>query len=90
MQSDTAHDELVERMARAICNARFGGWFWDLAVPSQKDDWRTDARAALAVARPVIREECARVVESSSVSVFGQADIQKPLAPIAAAITAME
>jgi hypothetical protein len=52
MQSDpaSAHDEMVDAIAKIISGAPF---------PSERS--RNKARAALAVARPVIREECARV-----------------------------
>ena len=61
MQSDpaSAHDELVEKMARAMR---------ELATsersPYFPKTWEELARAALAVARPVIREECAKVAKS--------------------------
>ena len=94
MQSDpaSAHDDLVEKVARAIYSQEYDPehYPFERLDECEKVLCRKQARAALAVARPVIREECARVVEISSVPVFGQADIQKPLADIAAAIRAME
>jgi hypothetical protein len=65
MQSDPAHgrdDELVKKVARAIYEAE-GGIAWErLYEPIEAAYW-TIARRTLAVARPVIREECAKVVE---------------------------
>ena len=67
MQSDPAHDELVEKMARAIAKAEIA-YFGPRSSLEQCMNWanepdcyRQAARAALAVARPVMREECARV-----------------------------
>jgi hypothetical protein len=69
MESDpaSAHDDLVEKMARAIAKTVY------TTVPAQtpshqidNDQWSAIARAALAVARPVIREECARVAEADA------------------------
>jgi len=65
MQSDPAHDELVEKVARAICDAEWdkGHYDSDAMSKSERGAYEALARAALAVARPVIREECARVAE---------------------------
>lgn len=55
MQSDpaSAHDEMVDAIAKIISGAPF---------PSERS--RNKARAALAVARPAVREECAKVADS--------------------------
>ena len=51
-------EELVEKMAKAIA-----------ARPQDSEDrwwiWEPEARAALAVAEPVIREQCAKIAEKS-------------------------
>lgn len=47
-------EELVEKMALQISRAQFGDW---VINPTEK--MREQARAALAVAEPVIREQCA-------------------------------
>jgi hypothetical protein len=76
MQSDTAsaHDELVEKMARAIAKTQDDDWDNpSLFIVDANDDaescreaYRDMARAALAVARPMIREECAKVAEADA------------------------
>ena len=52
-------EELIEEMAKAIA-----------ARPQDSEDrwwiWKPEARAALAVAEPVIREQCARIVEKGN------------------------
>jgi hypothetical protein len=62
MQSDpaSAHDEMVDAIAKIISGAPF---------PSERS--RNKARAALAVARPVIKEECARVADTCPDSHWG-------------------
>jgi hypothetical protein len=76
MQSDPAHDELVEKMARAIADQLGDDWDdnvhtfcgddWRLTPDGAKEACCAIARAALAVARPFIRaealEEAAKVV----------------------------
>ena len=57
------HDELVEKVARAIYEAE-GGTAWDRLYEGTKDDYRAIARAALSVARQAISEECAAVVKT--------------------------
>ena len=51
-------EELIEKMAKAIA-----------ARPQDSEDrwwiWEPEARAALAVAEPVIREQCAKIAEKS-------------------------
>jgi hypothetical protein len=67
MSTASAHDELVEKMARAMALAM--GMDPDEVQTSGETEWplwaefQKPARAALAVARPVIREECARVCQ---------------------------
>jgi hypothetical protein len=64
MQSDPAHgrnDDLVEKVARAMAQRLVTIW----GGANIRHEELTDlARAVLAVARPVIREECARVAET--------------------------
>jgi hypothetical protein len=67
MQSDPAHDELVEKVARAACDAVNGDEAWDETGSEVHEKvWCTIARAALSIARPAIREECARLCEKCS------------------------
>jgi DNA-binding IclR family transcriptional regulator len=70
MQSDPAHgrdDELVEKVARELAYAM--GMDPDEVQTNGENEWplwaefQKPARAALAVARPAIREECAKVAE---------------------------
>jgi hypothetical protein len=67
MQSDpaSAHDELVEKIAREIYSQEYDPehYPFERLEECEKVLCRKQARAALAVARPVIREECARVAE---------------------------
>ena len=72
MQSDpaSAHDELVERMVSAMLDA-------DNALPHSGPDFAAYARAALAVASPVIREECARVADDQAKVFRDEAHDQK-------------
>jgi hypothetical protein len=91
MQSDpaSAHDELVERVARALAEAFHG----PLNADTTWWDFMAESRAALAVARPVIREECARVAESTTSyddAVQKSAGCYTTGQRIAAAIRAME
>jgi hypothetical protein len=94
MQSDPASDELVERMARAVCDAsHWQGCFDGITIEAERDKFRVYARAALAVARPAIREECARVAEgvtSYDDAVQKSAGCYTTGQRIAAAIRAME
>jgi hypothetical protein len=64
--TEDEREELIVKMAKAAyeshramrwCNERERGW------------WLQEARAALAVAEPVIREECARVADEHSAEV---------------------
>lgn len=78
MQSDPAADELVEKVARAIA---------ETAEPRGK--WRyhtTEARAALAVARPFIRAEALEEAED----VVGEVGDCAEVGAYIAAIRAME
>jgi hypothetical protein len=70
MQSDPGNDELVEKMARAIYEA----WCevhkvsdtsmpWEEIDAEEREACFFEALAALSVARPAIKEECARVAE---------------------------
>jgi hypothetical protein len=64
MQSDPgADDELVEKVARALAKAGYAFAGISLTDPysADADYWNNQARAALSVARPAIREECAKV-----------------------------
>jgi hypothetical protein len=80
-------DELVEKVARAIWDTEdWGAEFCELPVAVQHR-YQEKATAALAVARPVIREECAKVAEETVAYSSGQAVIRQN---IAAAIRAME
>jgi hypothetical protein len=70
MQSDpaSAHDELVERMARAMCRERHPCWsivseIFERDHDGQATEFRDYARAALAVARPFIRAEALEEAE---------------------------
>jgi len=53
-------EELIETIALQIGRAQFGDW---VINPTEK--MREQARAALAVAEPVIREQCAEMAEKS-------------------------
>jgi hypothetical protein len=106
MQSDPAHDELVEKMARAIADQLGDDWDdnvhtfcgddWRLTPDGAKEACCAIARAALVVARPVIREECAKVAEDyDGPGMVGDydrhlGDVYKTRRDIAAAIRAME
>jgi len=70
MQSDPGNDELVEKMARAIYEA----WCevhkvsdtsmpWEEIDAEEREACFFEARAALSVARPAIKEECAEKVK---------------------------
>jgi hypothetical protein len=93
MQSDpaSAHDELVEAALAAFAHASGLGLF-----PDDDENWREDLvngmRAALAVARPAIREECAEVADRQAWAHGGRHFNGPELnsAAIAAAIRAME
>lgn len=50
--TDQEREELIEKMKTAVVNARLMGF-----------DYENAARAALAVAEPVIREQCAKAAE---------------------------
>ena len=86
-------NELVEKVARAIYEAKTPDgstkWLlpWDGLRETTKAHWRSDARAALSVARQAIREECARVAEEVIAYSTSQQVIRES---IAAAIRAME
>jgi hypothetical protein len=54
-------EEAVEAVARAIAYA--ASLHSDSGVPPKWSDWRDEARAALASARPFILEEAAKVAE---------------------------
>jgi hypothetical protein len=68
MQSDTAHDALVEAIAKEI---------WDRGEFITIDDCRLVARAIAAIARPAIREECARVADDQAKVFKDEAHDQK-------------
>jgi hypothetical protein len=52
-------EELIEKMALQIGKAQFGDW---VINPTEK--MREQARAALAVAEPVIREQCVKMADA--------------------------
>jgi hypothetical protein len=56
--TEQEREELIEKMAVQIARAQYGDWVID-----GTDLMRTKARAALAVAEPVIREQCAKKCE---------------------------
>jgi hypothetical protein len=91
MQSDpaSAHDELVEKVARALAKAGYAFAGIELTDPysADADYWNNQTRAALAVARPAIREECAKVAlgEDASATEYYRGRVHA-----AAAIRAME
>ncbi len=68
-------EELVEKMAKAIA-----------ARPQDSEDrwwiWEPEARAALAVAEPVIREQCAKIADKTPYAF----NVAKDMNTIAAAI----
>jgi hypothetical protein len=104
------HDELVEKVARAI----FENWSemaeadlsvrsssnpedgsepanWNKMDAEEREPWLSTARAALAVARPAIKEECARLCEECSLHDEDGVDWNTdPRVTLAAAIRAME
>lgn len=43
----TVADDMVERVARALCNMHSDPWTWDEDTEIRRDYWRKDARAAL-------------------------------------------
>lgn len=59
-------DELVDAVAAILMLSDSIGVTWDSATEVARKTYRYKARAALAVARPVIREECARVADHYS------------------------
>ena len=52
-------EELIETIALQIGRAQFGDW-----VINTTEKMREQARAALAIAEPVIREQCAEMAEN--------------------------
>jgi len=52
--TEQEREKLIEKMALQISRAQFGDW---VINPTEKT--REQARAALAIAEPVIRERCA-------------------------------
>lgn len=52
--TEQEREELIEKMRTVLINARLMGF-----------DYESAARAALAVAEPVIREQCAGIAEKS-------------------------
>jgi len=57
----TISNEAVEASARAICAAQFpdvsDSYAWNVQFDDGKDEYRAEARAALAAAAPIIRAE---------------------------------
>jgi hypothetical protein len=87
MQSDPASDELVEKMARAVCDAsHWQGCFDGITLEAERDKFRVYARAALAVARPFIRAEALEEAED----VVGEVGDCAEVGAYIAAIRAME
>jgi hypothetical protein len=67
MESDPGDEKLVERVARAIRSSIQYEVEPDVRANQMTDEeTATVARAALAVARPMIREECAKVAEADA------------------------
>ena len=66
-------EELIEKMAKAAWES--DGTTCDLLL----ETYLTEARAALAVAEPVIREQCVKMVEKSFAIMAGEATNVKHL-----------
>ncbi len=64
--TEAEREELIETIALQIGRAQFGDW---VINPTEK--MREQARAALAVAEPVIREQCAALAERMGVVADG-------------------
>ena len=80
MQSDpaSAHDELVEKMARAMAakdSGPEGSVLFEIHWREFGEGYLSGAVAALAVARPVIKKECARVAEGPVYSTGGSGEV---------------
>lgn len=60
--TEQEREELIEKMARAAWESD-GFASWEEVRTNGKKLYLREARAALAVAEPVIREECAKIVE---------------------------
>jgi len=59
-------DKIVEAMARAMCDGEFEEGFWSQLSDLAQEGYRKDARAALAVAGPMIVESIAETVQAWS------------------------
>ena len=57
--------DLVEKVARALSLAEPRRPLWDSLSDDCRNYWRKEARAALAVAAPVILERAAKVAEAN-------------------------
>lgn len=61
--TEAEREELIEKMAKAAWESD-GAESWEKARETGRKSYLRESRAALAVAEPVIREECARIAEN--------------------------
>lgn len=66
--TEQEREELIEKMARAAWESD-GFASWEEVRKNGKKLYLREARAALAVAEPVIREECAKIADEHSAEV---------------------
>ena len=63
--TEQEREELIEKMAKAAWESDGAGCRWEIVVQeSVRNEWLREARAALAVAEPAIREQCAEMAEN--------------------------
>jgi hypothetical protein len=62
--TEQEREELIEKMAKAAWESD-GAESWEKARETGRKSYLRESRAALAVAEPVIREECAKIIEPS-------------------------
>ena len=65
--TEAEREELIEKMAKAAWESDGAGCRWEIVVQkSVRNEWLREARAALAVAEPVIREQADNVLREEN------------------------
>lgn len=63
--TEAEREELIEKMAKAAWESD-GAESWEKARETGRKSYLRESRAALAVAEPVIREQCARIADRAA------------------------
>jgi hypothetical protein len=76
-------DALDEAMARALCNAQLGGYFWHRTNEPERNLWMHQARAARLALAAALAERGLKVVSEEVTREMARAALERPSSDVA-------